>query len=43
MRTLWDALNEIEGSSRPEKGRQYSLRAVLGISLAAMLADGLTI
>ena len=37
MRTLWDALNEIE-DLRGRKGRQYSLRAVLGISLAAMLA-----
>ena len=37
MRTLWDALNEIE-DLRGRKGRQYALRAVLGISLAAMLA-----
>jgi len=37
MRTLWDALNEIE-DLRGRKGRQYSLRAVLGISIAAMLA-----
>ncbi len=37
MRTLWDALNEIE-DLRGRKGRQYALRAVLGISIAAMLA-----
>ena len=37
MRTLWDALGEIE-DQRGRKGRQYALRAVLGISIAAMLA-----
>ena len=36
MRTLWDALGEIE-DRRGRKGRQYALRAVLGISIAAML------
>ena len=37
MRTLWDALNEIE-DLRGRKGRQYPLRTVLGLSIAAMLA-----
>jgi hypothetical protein len=37
VRTLWDALGEIE-DRRGRKGRQYALRAVLGISIAAMLA-----
>jgi hypothetical protein len=36
-RTLWDALGEIE-DSRGRKGRQYALRSVLAISIAAMLA-----
>ena len=36
-RTLWDALGEIE-DNRGRKGRQYPLRGVLGISIAAMLA-----
>ena len=36
-RTLWDALGEIE-DARGRKGRQYQLRSVLGIALAAMLA-----
>ena len=36
-RTLWDALGEI-GDNRGRKGRQYPLQAVLGISIAAMLA-----
>jgi len=36
-RTLWDALAEIE-DARGRKGRQYQLRSVLGIALAAMLA-----
>jgi hypothetical protein len=36
-RTLWDALGEIE-DGRGRKGRQYQLRSVLGIALAAMLA-----
>lgn len=36
-RTLWDALGEIE-DQRGRKGRQYALRSVLGISIAAMLA-----
>ena len=36
-RTLWDALGEID-DNRGRKGRQYPLRAVLGISIAAMLA-----
>lgn len=36
-RTLWDALGEIE-DKRGRKGRQCPLRAVLGISIAAMLA-----
>src|SRR3990172_9024281 len=37
VRTLWDALGEIE-DRRGRKGRQYPLQAVLGIALAAMLA-----
>lgn len=37
VRTLWDALGEIE-DKRGRKGRQYPLRSVLGISIAAMLA-----
>jgi hypothetical protein len=37
VRTLWDALGEIE-DKRGRKGRQYALQSVLGISLAAMLA-----
>lgn len=37
VRTLWDALGEIE-DNRGRKGRQYSLQSVLGISIAAMLA-----
>jgi hypothetical protein len=37
VRTLWDALGEIE-DRRGRKGRQYGLRSVLGISIAAMLA-----
>ena len=36
-RTLWDALGEIE-DGRGRKGRQYRLRSVLGIAIAAMLA-----
>lgn len=36
-RTLWEALGEIP-DRRGRKGRQYPLRAVLGLSLAAMLA-----
>jgi hypothetical protein len=36
-RTLWDALGEIE-DNRGRKGRQYQLRSVLGIAMAAMLA-----
>lgn len=36
-RTLWDALGEIE-DQRGRKGRQYQLRSVLGIAIAAMLA-----
>jgi DDE_Tnp_1-associated/Transposase DDE domain len=36
-RTLWDALGEIE-DGRGRKGRQYHLRSVLGIAIAAMLA-----
>lgn len=36
-RTLWDALGEIE-DQRGRKGRQYHLRSVLGIAIAAMLA-----
>ena len=36
-RTLWDALAEIE-DGRGRKGRQYKLRSVLGIAIAAMLA-----
>lgn len=36
-RTLWDALGEIE-DGRGRKGRQYQLRSVLGIAIAAMLA-----
>lgn len=36
-RTLWGALSEIE-DGRGRKGRQYQLRSVLGIALAAMLA-----
>ena len=36
-RTLWDALGEIE-DGRGRKGRQYQLRSVLGIAMAAMLA-----
>jgi predicted transposase YbfD/YdcC len=37
VRTLWDALGEIE-DGRGRKGRQYQLRSVLGIAVAAMLA-----
>jgi hypothetical protein len=37
VRTLWDALGEID-DRRGRKGRQYPLRSVLGISIAAMLA-----
>jgi len=37
VRTLWDALGEIE-DRRGRKGRQYGLQSVLGISIAAMLA-----
>ena len=37
VRTLWDALGEIE-DQRGRKGRQYHLQSVLGISIAAMLA-----
>ncbi len=37
VRTLWDALGEIE-DKRGRKGRQYRLQSVLGISIAAMLA-----
>jgi hypothetical protein len=37
VRTLWDALGEIE-DKRGRKGRQYGLRSVLGISIAAMLS-----
>jgi hypothetical protein len=36
-RTLWDALGEIE-DTRGRKGRQYRLKSVLGIAIAAMLA-----
>jgi hypothetical protein len=36
-RTLWEALAEIP-DRRGRKGRQYPLRAVLGLALAAMLA-----
>ena len=36
-RTLWNALAEIE-DGRGRKGRQYKLRSVLGIAIAAMLA-----
>lgn len=35
--TLWEALGSVP-DRRGRKGRQYSLRSVLGISLAAMLA-----
>ena len=35
--TLWDALDEVP-DRRGRKGRQYPLRSILGISLAAMLA-----
>ncbi len=37
VRTLWDALGEIE-DRRGRKGRQYRLQSVLGIAIAAMLA-----
>ncbi len=40
-RTLWDALAEIE-DGRGRKGRQYKLRSVLGIAIAAMLAGPTT-
>ncbi len=36
-RTLWETLGEVP-DRRGRKGRQYSLRSVLGISLAAILA-----
>lgn len=36
-RVLWDALGEIE-DRRGRKGRQYPLRSVVGIAIAAMLA-----
>lgn len=36
-RRLWDALGEVE-DRRGRKGRQYQLRSVLGIAIAAMLA-----
>lgn len=36
-RTLWDALGDIK-DQRGRKGRQYQLRSVLGIAIAAMLA-----
>ncbi len=36
-RTLWEALGEVP-DRRGRKGRQYALRSVLGLSLAAMLA-----
>jgi hypothetical protein len=36
-RTLWEALGEIP-DRRGRKGRQYPLRAILGLSLAAMIA-----
>ena len=36
-RTLWEALDEVP-DRRGRKGRQYALRSVLGISLAAILA-----
>ena len=36
-RTVWDALGELE-DKRGRKGRQYAMRPVLGISIAAMLA-----
>ncbi len=36
-RTLWDALGEIP-DRRGRKGRQYPLRSLLGVSLAAILA-----
>ena len=35
--TLWDTLDKVP-DRRGRKGRQYSLRSILGISLAAMLA-----
>jgi hypothetical protein len=34
VRTLWDVLGEIE-DRRGRQGRQYALRSVLGISVAA--------
>jgi hypothetical protein len=37
VRTLWDILGEIE-DRRGRQGRQYALRSVLGILIAAMLA-----
>ena len=36
-RTLWEALGEIP-DRRGRKGRQYPLRAVIGLALAAMIA-----
>jgi DDE_Tnp_1-associated len=36
-RLLWDALGEVP-DRRGRQGRQYELRSVLGIALAAMLA-----
>ena len=36
-RTLWEALGEIP-DRRGRKGRQYPLRAIVGLSLAAMIA-----
>ena len=36
-RSLWDVLGEI-ADRRGRKGRQYTLQALLGISIAAMLA-----
>ena len=36
-RTLWDALGEVP-DGRGRKGRQYPLRSLLGLSIAAMLA-----
>jgi len=38
VRTLWDILGEVEDRRGPQ-GRQYALRSVLGISIAATLAD----
>jgi DDE_Tnp_1-associated/Transposase DDE domain len=37
VRTLWDALGEVP-DRRGRQGRQYALRAILGIAIAALLA-----